>query len=466
MKIRTRLTYQFSVIVALIIIIFSVAVYKFSSNHRKNEFYIRLKEKAITIAKLYSRDVKEVDTTLLKIINKNSYNLLPKENVTIYNYNNKLLFKSNQDVYSPITKDLIRKVILYKEIRFSQDENEIIGILFKDGFNDKYVVVASAYDMYGLSKLNYLKKILIIGVFIAMVLIVVMGLIFSKQALSPISNIIQQAAEITGSNLAKRIDEGKGKDEIAYLAHTFNNMLDRIQKTFELQKSFVANSSHELRTPLTSITGQLEVALMNPRDPVEYRKVLNSVLEDIKDVNRLTNGLLELAHTDMDISRLKMEKIRIDELLWQSRLDLINKELDYKVNIEIKDVLDDDQKLIVFGDKYLLASAIFNVMENACKFSDNKHVDIILTATNNVVCLSFKNSGAGISKEDLKKIGRPFYRGQNAQGIEGHGIGLSLVFKIISQHFGNTYINSTTNEYTEVKIYLPSYKMIIDYTYI
>jgi signal transduction histidine kinase len=462
MKIRTKLTYQFTFIVTLIIIAFSLTVYNFSSNYRRDEFRLRLKEKAITTAKLYSKDVKEIDSTLLKIIEKNSSGLLPEENIAIYNYKNTLLFKSSDFVFPLASKKLINKILYAKEIRYTINNKDIVGVLYIDAYHNTYVVIASAHDIYGLNKLNYLKNTLIVGVLIALFLIIMAGLFFSKQVLNPISNIIEQTVEITGSNLSKRINEGNGKDEIAHLTHTFNNMLERIQNAFEIQKNFVANSSHELRTPLTSITGQLEVALMKPREPFEYQKVLKSVLDDIKNLNHLANGLLELAQTQIDISKLDMKRIRIDELLWEARIDLINREPEYKVNIEITDIVDDDQELIVFIDKYLLASAIFNIMENGCKFSYDKQVNITLKSEDNMVHITFLNKGIGIKEEDLKKIGEPFFRGSNAKGIEGHGIGLSLVLKIITQHFGEVFITSTLNEFTEVNVYLPTFRGIID----
>jgi signal transduction histidine kinase len=101
-------------------------------------------------------------------------------------------------------------------------------------------------------------------------------------------------------------------------------------------------------------------------------------------------------------------------------------------------------------------------MENGCKFSYDKQVNITLKSEDNMVHITFLNKGIGIKEEDLKKIGEPFFRGSNAKGIEGHGIGLSLVLKIITQHFGEVFITSTLNEFTEVNVYLPTFRGIID----
>ena len=104
------------------------------------------------------------------------------------------------------------------------------------------------------------------------------------------------------ANLDARISEGNGKDELSQLAQTFNKMLERIESAFKTQKNFIANASHELRTPLTVITGHLEVILMNARKNEEYRKTIISVLGNIKNLNHISNRLLQLAQASSEFS--------------------------------------------------------------------------------------------------------------------------------------------------------------------
>ncbi|MBL7918374.1 MAG: HAMP domain-containing protein, partial [Bacteroidia bacterium] len=249
MKIRTRITLQFSIIVSVILITFSIIIYSLLNNFRKTEFLDRLRDKALTSVKLLS-DVDEVNNDLLKIIDRNAVNPLPNEKVFIYDYNNKLVYCSLQEDKDEISKTLLDKIRLEGEIQISESESELVGILFK-GKYDRYVVVASAFDKYGFTKLNYLKYILIVGDIVSFALIVIIGLFFSKQTLQPISNVVNQIDKITATNLNLRVNEGNAKDEIAQLAIKFNKMLERLDAAFEVQRSFVANASHELRTPLT-----------------------------------------------------------------------------------------------------------------------------------------------------------------------------------------------------------------------
>jgi signal transduction histidine kinase len=454
MKIRTKLAIQFTVIVASLLIIFAIAIYYFSSSYRKKEFYERLNEKANNYAKLII-EVDEVSPDLMKIFDRNTA-YLPNERILVYDSTDHQIFNTNDDS-KIVPKTFLNRVRAEKEIKYKEDKDEALAVIYPNK-NSLYVVIVSAYDKDGINKLNNLEIILLIGLIVCVIATMLTGWIYSGQALSPISDVVEQVEKTTVSNLTSRVNEGNGKDEIGQLAMTFNRMLERIQKSFELQKSFVSNSSHELRTPLTSITGQLEVALMSEREPDEYKAVLSSILEDIKSVNRLTNGLLELAQADMDISRLKMKKVRIDELLWLTKNDLLKKNPNYTINIKVVEFPDDEGKLLVLGSEHLLRSALINIMDNACKFSNKKQVDICFTSQNEMVNISFDDDGIGISGEDLKKITQPFYRGANAKAFPGHGLGLSLASKIITLHKGKITIDSKVNEYTRVNVRFRHYE--------
>ena len=118
-----------------------------------------------------------------------------------------------------------------------------------------------------------------------------------------------------------------------------------------------------------SITGQIEVSLMKPRSQAEYEAILESVLEDIKNLNALSNGLLDLAKASSDISEIALLPLRIDEILWETRAELLERKKDYKVSIEFSKPIEDEKELTVLGNHHLLKTAIVNLMDNACKFS-------------------------------------------------------------------------------------------------
>lgn len=453
LNIKTRLTIQFTVIVAGILTLFSIIIYYFSATYREWEFYTRLENKAYNTARLLI-NVKEIDNKLLKIIDKNTINALYDEKVVIYNFKDSLIYSSIDDDSLSISKTQIDKVRLNKEIRFNNLQNEVIGILYTDRY-DRFVVFASAYDKYGKSKLKNLKWVLLFGLFGSIVVTAFAGRFYAIKALQPIKEVVSQAEKINISSMNLRLEEGNGTDEIAQLAITFNKMLSRLQESFEMQKSFVSNASHELRTPLTSITGQLEVSLLKKRTQEEYETILKSILEDINTLSDLSNGLLDLAKASSDPSSVKFEKIRLDDLVWQVSEYLKQKRNYNLIEITFDPTIEDEEYLTVYGNEHLIKTAILNIIDNACKYSNGMKVSVTLKSDKKNIFISVVDKGIGIDKEDLQKIFEPFFRAKNARLIQGNGLGLSLTNKIISLHGGVLDISSVIGKGTTVTIQLP-----------
>ena len=418
LNIQARLTLQFTYIVTFILILFSFIIYYFSASYRESEFYSRLENKAINTAKLLI-EVKEVDYNLLKIIDRNTINALYNEKVMIYDYKDRQIYNSLDDDSISISKSLLDKIRLLKDVRYHEGKNEVIGLLYADKY-DRFVVISSALDTYGRSKLNNLKWIIIIGFFISIGLTVLIGRIYAYRALRPMSDVVKQVDKITIASLNMRVNEGNGTDEIAQLAITFNKMLVRLESAFEMQKSFVSNASHELRTPLTSITGQLEVSLMESKTQKEYEGILESVLEDIKNLNALSNGLLDLAKASSDISAIALRPLRIDEILWQTRAELIERKKEYIIAIQFSEPIEDEKELTVLGNDHLLKTAIVNLMDNACKFSSDKSVEIFLSVRGKYIVTQFADKGIGRDPADLDRIFQPFFRAKNVKNISGN----------------------------------------------
>lgn len=451
MKIRTRITLQFTIIVSVILVVFAGTIYFISATHRKEEFYSRLKDNALTTVKLFS-DVDEVDSDLLKIIDKNSASTLPGEKIFVFDARNKLVYSNPESAQITTDVSLLEKIRQETEVKYAEADKEAIGVLF-EGKRSDFVVIGMANDKYGLSKLNDLGYLLICGVFVTIFLTIGVGLFFSKQALNPISGMVNQMDTITISNLNLRVNEGNGTDEIAQLAIKFNKMLERLDAAFAMQRSFVSNASHELRTPLTALTGQLEVALM--KEDSDPWQVLRSLLNDIKQMNKLSNGLLDLAQANLDISEIKLEVVRIDEILGNARAELIKRNKNYKLNLDLKEFPDDEKWLQLEANEQLLRSALVNIMENACKYSEDASAEINLSFNETDILITVLDKGIGIAKNDLETIFQPFFRAGNAKPYSGHGIGLTLAKKIVELHKGKISISSVLGKGTSVAITIP-----------
>jgi signal transduction histidine kinase len=350
---------------------------------------------------------------------------------------------------------IIRQVRLNKEVYTKQDEFDVLGTSHTTGLY-QFVVIGAAIDKDGLLHLKKLRTILWIVCLISLISFFIAGWFYSGRALKPISDVVKKVEDISITSLNLRVPEGNGADEIGRLAKTFNKMLERLETSFAMQKNFIANASHELRTPITSINGQLEVLMMKDRSTNEYKSALGSVLEDIKSLIDLSNRLLLIARTSAEGPSGYNNKIRIDDIIWQAQEEMIKFNTSYHINISLDDSLTDSDQMTVNGDEYLLKVAISNLMENACKYSDDRSVDIRCGYTDNVIKVVFEDKGIGISEEDIKKIFEPFYRGSNAISIPGSGIGLSLVNQIINNHNGTVKLTSEIGKGTIVTLMLPS----------
>ncbi len=291
-------------------------------------------------------------------------------------------------------------------------------------------------------KLRNLKFTLIISFFIASIFIYIAGYFFASKALKPVSDLVDEVEEITATNLDLRINEGNGQDEIAELAITFNAMLNRLERSFDAQKEFVSNISHELRTPLTAMLTELQVSIEKERSNESYKASIVHAINDAQKLVRLSNSLLDLAKANYDHTEIGFNEFRLDEILVDARNDVLRNHPEYRINIIFEQEIEDDDFISVLGNEYLLKVAFMNLLENGCKFSEEKESSVAITYLSDKTILRFQDNGIGISEDELPKIFTPFYRGGDKKFAGGNGIGLSLTQKIIDLHKGTISVSS------------------------
>lgn len=454
MQIRTRLTLQFLLLGGMIMIVSSAAIYFSSAKMRKDDFYNRLRTKArITASQLFDAVEHGNDTRPL-IPDWNFPKDLPNERITILNYLNDTIYTTDKFGDIKIENALLERIRLFERVRFSSGNFEVLGTLYSTPLY-RYIVLIAATDIEGLQHLDKLESTLIFICVLSLFLFALAGWVFSGRALKPISKVVSRVEEISISSMNLRVPEGNGMDEIGRLAKTFNNMLARLETSFNTQRDFIANASHELRTPLTSINGQLEVLLMKDRSTTEYRNALQSILDDIKSLIDLANRLLLMAKTHTESGNEYSAEVRIDEILWQIREEFTRHRKDFHVNIFMDDSITDSGQIVVAGDEFLLKTAFANIVDNACKYSDDHSVDITLESHEKQLRIVFSDRGIGISDEEVGKVFEPFYRASNSILFPGTGIGLTLVKQIIKNHKGQIGVTSEKGKGTIVCVDLP-----------
>jgi signal transduction histidine kinase len=452
MQIRNRLTYQFVAIVAFIQLFSSLAIYLNSADYRKSSFYEQLKASALNKTVLLM-ELEGLEPERLEELRELGVASLTDERFFVYNFKNELLYSSDVDSSMRITTAMLDKVRVAGELRFEQGDYELAGMMFADRYN-RLVVVSAAKDLVGFEQLRNLRRVLIAVFIFSLLFLMILAWIYAGQALRPIRSIIGQVDQITFTNLNERLNDSGSKDELSSLTATFNSMLERIEGSLAMQRNFVANASHELRTPLTAIQGQLEVVLLKSRSEQEYRDKIQSVLDDIRNLTGIANRLLMLAQADSEYAARLFKPIPLVDVLWQCQADIQKRQPKAVIHITLDDDLTQAEDLQVPGNEQLLGTVFTNLIENAIKFSHRKEVFVDLKGNGHSILVAVRDEGIGIPEAEMEQVFQPFFRSSNAQQINGHGIGLSLVERILRLHNGKIKVQSKEGRGTTFTVQL------------
>lgn len=452
MTFRTKLALSFTLLFATIFCIIGIVVYYFSERYTKNEFHERLHDRAHIAAQLYL-DEDELSPKMMQRVREQYTKSLPEEQVHIYDSNRQPAFKLGEVDLVGLDHNFDR---LDKEgfIEFTTNKRQWVGWKFDDNQGQFYVLV-SAEDLYGQSKLANLGRVLFISFLGSLALVIIGGRVFTGQVVQPINDIVREVNQIRASSLHRRLKEQGRRDEIGNLVHTFNQMLNRLEMSFDMQKNFISNASHELRNPITAISGVIEVTLLKKREPEEYIESLESMQRETERLKKLTSDLLGLAQTGFDGDNMPEEQLRIDEVLMECLSDVRFAHPEQAMNLDLQQMPAEAGALELSGSKSLLKIAVTNILENAIKFSNGDEVSVYLAANDQGVKLIVKDKGIGIPEQEQPHIFQTFYRATNARRHQGSGIGLSLTEKIMKLHDGSIEVASIEGNGTQVTLYFP-----------
>ena len=450
MNLKQRFSFSFSILYSVILATLLFLVYTQFANFRKEEIQNRLKEKAQTTLKLLV-EVKQVDYQLLKLIDSNTINNLYNEKVLIFNDTFGLIYSSIDDAVINWDRKLLKRIQDEDYIYMSENEYDIVGI--ESQYQGKvYLVLISAEDKFGNRNLVYLKYLFITAFVIGLILVWILSFYLSKEALTPLDEFKERVQNISENNLSTRIEDTGRKDEITGLTRAFNMMIDRIDKSFQYQKSFVGSASHELRTPLSKISAQLENLMQNPDFPLEYIPILSSINEDAQQLSDIVTSLLILSKLEKENTSKAFTNVRIDEIIFSSAEFLKKFYPDLRIHFEIINQTNAEDKLEVKGDESLLKIAINNLLKNAYLYSDNKEVYIKIIQEENRINLFFENTGRTPDTKDTYELFDPFVRGSNAIQSKGFGLGLSIVKRIIQYNEAEILYNINIPNFNQIKV--------------
>lgn len=348
-------------------------------------------------------------------------------------------------------------------------EKDVTGLNTLDIYNNPHYVGATSIKS-GSKTVGYviasaptsaLKNLIrtVVKLYLLSAIVPIIIMFFALYAMTyrltkPMKQMSEAARAMAMGDFSRRIPV-TSDDEIGQLAASFNQMTDALVQLEGMRRSFVANVSHELKTPMTTIGGFIDGIIDGTIPPEKQEHYLGIVSGEVKRLSRLVQTMLDLSKLESGEFALKPEEFNFRELL-------LNIVLSQEQRIEKKNIsicgLEETQNIEITADKDLIHQAIYNLVDNAVKFTnDGGTISFSLTAEQKNAVFSVTNTGSGIPQESLPLVFERFYKVDKSRSANknGTGLGLYIVKTIIKNHGGNVYVSSVQNESTTFKVTLP-----------
>lgn len=458
MQIKQKLILWFTLLVAVILLTFSIYVYSNYTQFRQRSFEDRLERKARVTEQLL---------TLRGTVAGSVLASMAEQVELVYSPTDSLLYASQPTrdfTPSPAFRRRIRRERLvrftYVSPRHSEPKNGVAltyaGVSpAADG--SEYLAIVTAYDLEGYQHQNELRDLFWLGNTVAIGLVVLLGYLFARQALKPLKNLIGQIKAPDANTLQLRLKADNPQDEVGILAQSFNDLLARQEQLTQNQRSFIAQASHELRTPLTTIKGWLETSVLYDTDMDSLKRGMNQAITELDKLTALSNGLLQLARIDSVDTQLDRQPLELVEVILEAADTLGQQRPGQGLSVQVSDgVFEQAVPIRVLGNAHLLKTALLNLLDNAVKYSDGKPVALHLEMdTQERARVRIEDRGVGLAPGEEAQILLPLVRGSNVQAINGFGIGLTLASRIIALHQGTLHLKPRPGGGTITDVLLP-----------
>ncbi len=296
--------------------------------------------------------------------------------------------------------------------------------------------------------------LLLIGLPLALIVATLGGYWLAGRLLSPVGKMTDKAHRISSHNLHERLPVDNPADELGQLALTFNNLLDRIEDSFNRLKQFTYDAAHELRTPLTAIRSTGEVALQDPQSKENYREIIGSILEENNRLTHLVNSLLFLSRADSDAYKLTREPVDLTRLIAQT-IDFI---LPLAEEKKQQILFEDKEPVHIQADKTLFRQALLNLLDNAIKYAPGESVITVrLKVPGHNVQVEVTDMGTPIPADRKEKIFERFYRLDKSRSKElgGSGLGLAIAKWAVEIQGGTLTVEPGTEKGNTFIIFFP-----------
>ncbi len=460
-SIRVRLTLWYGSALALILLLFAVALYLVMSRALREQVDASLDEAAAVAIRtlgehrfgpfLIFEDLSQ-EFPELALLDKFFQIFGPAGQVTIQSSN-------LQSREIPLSQTAFRASLegesTFESVEFTKGVSlRLLSVPIRQG--EQLVNILRVGT--SLSPTDRMLRRLLVGLYIASPLALLVSLVggwfLAGRALRPVHAITQAARRITEGDWSQRILTPHSNDEIGQLASTFNDMIGRLEVSFKQIRQFSADASHELRTPLTITKGETELALRRPRQAEDYRVVLESNLEEIDRMSRIVDELLFLSRADLGEIKLKMLPVQLDDLIREihQQAAVLGKDR------SIQTVITSIEPIVVEGDDLRLRELLLNLVDNAVKYSQNgQTVELGLIRVESQAKIIVQDHGIGIAPENHARVFDRFYRTDEARAhaTKGTGLGLAICKWIVEVHQGTITLQSTVQGGSCFTVLLP-----------
>lgn len=340
---------------------------------------------------------------------------------------------------------------LYKEIYYT------VGVPFRSSSGELFGYVFASLPAKSLNVfLVEIFKMFLLASATVLLLSSVILYFSTRQMVKPLRDMSAAARRFGQGDFSTRL-QIHGYDEVAQLGMALNNMASSLSIQENMSRSFVANVSHELKTPMTSIAGFIDGILDGTIPPEKQNHYLHIVSDEVKRMSRLVRSMLNLAKIEAGEMKLNCTSFNIVDTICQTVFSF-EQQIEAK-HLEIRGL--DHDKLLVDADPDLIHQVIYNLTENAVKFvNEGGYLEFDLKKENGFVIMGVKNSGAGLTKDEIAHVFDRFYKTDKSRGLDKNGVGLGLyiVKSIVNLHQGEIMVRSVPGEYTEFVCSLPAGK--------
>src|SRR5262245_28452653 len=469
-SVRSRLTLLYVMIFGVLLGAFGLFLYALIRKDAHDRFDLSLTMTARTVANLFHQEMIEngQEERVATAHALREYQQ-PSMFLAIFHDDRLLAANRNQNAESPpvdkhpaaaAAKEFLARAVAKRDPVLTtiaingQDEWRLVA--YAPGVEiAEFVIVAAESRRELIDQMRALREIFLLSLPVMQLMAGLAGYLLARKSLAPIASMTAQAERISAENLDERLQVKNNGDELGKMARVFNDLLARIESSFEGMRQFTADASHELRTPLAIIRGEADVALSQDRGPGEYRETLVIIQDEARLLSGVVEDMLALARADAGQRRLEVEEFYLIYLIEECGNSARALALNKNLSLDFESSGD-----IAFrGDEELIRRMVINLLDNAIKYTPGGgSVSVKLWREDGRIKLRVTDNGIGIPAEAAARVFERFYRVDRARSrVEGgSGLGLSIVKWIAEAHQGSVSLESAPEHGSSFTVSLPA----------